>query len=89
MATVSLHNVRKIYPYATLMERRKQRDAKGLAPKRTNLQITDEGVVAVQAFKPSRGGEEKRQSLREEWTDHTASRAQLLSSSHTVTSNSL
>ena len=50
MATVSLHNVRKIYPYATLMERRKQRDAKGLAPKRTNLQITDEGVVAVQAF---------------------------------------
>jgi len=50
MATVSLHNVRKIYPYATLMERRKQRDAKGLAPKRTNLQITEEGVVAVQAF---------------------------------------
>ena len=32
------------------MERRKQRDAKGEAPKRTNLQITEEGVVAVQAF---------------------------------------
>ena len=50
MATVSLHNVKKIYPYATMMERRKQLDAMGEGSGRVNLQITEEGVVAVQAF---------------------------------------
>ena len=50
MATVSLHNIKKVYPYATVMERRKQRDARGEAPGRANLQVTEEGVVAVQAF---------------------------------------
>ena len=50
MATVSLHNVKKVYPYTTVMERRRERNARGEAPGRANLQITEEGVVAVQAF---------------------------------------
>ncbi len=51
MATVSLKNVMKIYPYSGDEERksRKAREKEGIS-KKTNLQITDKGVVAVQQF---------------------------------------
>ncbi len=44
MATVSLKNVKKVYPFSTAEERRK------LGEGSANLQVTAEGVVAVQAF---------------------------------------
>ncbi|MEA4896107.1 MAG: sn-glycerol-3-phosphate ABC transporter ATP-binding protein UgpC [Oscillospiraceae bacterium] len=48
MATVSLKNIKKIYPYT---ESRKKSNEKGAnEPKKHNLQITDEGIVAVQEF---------------------------------------
>jgi multiple sugar transport system ATP-binding protein len=48
MATVTLKDVKKIYPFVSGEGKKKK---KGDAPeKKTNLQITDEGVVAVQAF---------------------------------------
>ncbi len=51
MATVQLKNVKKIYPFVS-GEQKKSRKAKADEPekKKVNLQITDEGVVAVQAF---------------------------------------
>jgi ABC-type sugar transport system ATPase subunit len=45
MATVSLKNIKKIYPNTE-----KKSKKKGAAEKSTNLQITDEGVLAVQDF---------------------------------------
>ena len=49
MATVQLKNIKKVYPYVSGESRKKQkRDA--LPEKKNNLQITDEGVVAVQEF---------------------------------------
>ena len=51
MATVTLKNVKKLYPYMGDEEKkaRKQREKEGVS-KKTNLQITDKGVVAVQEF---------------------------------------
>ena len=49
MATVSLKNVMKIYPHSG--DEKKKKKKKGDAPeKKSNLQITDRGVVAVQQF---------------------------------------
>ena len=44
MATVSLKNIKKVYPFSSAEERIKKGEGSA------NLQITDEGVVAVQAF---------------------------------------
>ncbi len=44
MASVTLKNLKKVYPHA------KQKKKKGEPEKKINLQITDEGVVAVQDF---------------------------------------
>jgi len=52
MATVTLKNVMKIYPYSGDDEKaakKRARKKEGVA-KKTNLQITDKGVVAVQQF---------------------------------------
>ena len=52
MATVTLKNVMKIYPYSGDDEKaakKRARKNEGVA-KKTNLQITDKGVVAVQQF---------------------------------------
>ena len=51
MATLTLKNVKKIYPHSN--EEKKKKPKKGEAPveeKKVNLQITEEGVVAVQEF---------------------------------------
>ena len=48
MATVQLKNIKKIYPYDSGEEKKKK---KGEEPEnQVNLQITEEGVVAVQEF---------------------------------------
>ena len=47
MATLSLKDITKIYPHTSDQKKAKK---KGAEPKKTNLQITDEGVVAVQKF---------------------------------------
>ena len=48
MATVQLVNIKKVYPYSG---EPKKKAKKGAEPeKKINLQITDEGVVAVQEF---------------------------------------
>ena len=51
MATVQLKNIKKVYPFIS-GEQKKPRKKKGDEPekKKVNLQITDEGVVAVQEF---------------------------------------
>ena len=50
MASVTLKNIKKVYPYNG-DDAKKKKKKKGEEPaKKTNLQITDEGVVAVQAF---------------------------------------
>lgn len=51
MATVQLKNVKKVYPYVS-GEGKKKKKKKGEAAeeKKVNLQITDQGVVAVQEF---------------------------------------
>ena len=53
MATVTLKNVKKIYPYSGDDEKQARKMARknteGVA-KKTNLQITEKGVVAVQEF---------------------------------------
>ena len=50
MATVQLKNIKKIYPFVS-GEDKKARKKKAESPERkSNLQITDEGVVAVQEF---------------------------------------
>ena len=52
MAEVKLVNVKKVYPHESKSARKARKDAKANeAPeKKVNLQITDEGVVAVQEF---------------------------------------
>ena len=47
MATVQLKNIKKVYPYIS-GEQKKGKKKADEAPKKINLQITDEGVVAVQ-----------------------------------------
>ena len=51
MAEVQLKNLKKVYPFVSGEQKKKSRK-KGSEPekKKTNLQITDEGVVAVQEF---------------------------------------
>ena len=51
MATVQLKNIKKVYPFVS-GEQKKSRKKKADEPekKKVNLQITDEGVVAVQEF---------------------------------------
>ncbi len=51
MASLTLKNVKKIYPFSGDDEKaNKKKKKKGEEPKKTNLQITDKGVVAVQEF---------------------------------------
>ena len=49
MATVQLRNIKKVYPYIS-GEQKKSRKKNDKPEKKFNLQITDEGVVAVQEF---------------------------------------
>ena len=46
MAEVILKNIKKVYPYQETKKKKK----KGAEEKKTNLQITEEGVLAVQDF---------------------------------------
>ena len=51
MATVQLKNVKKVYPFVSGEEKKKnKKNADEPEKKKVNLQITAEGVVAVQAF---------------------------------------
>ena len=52
MATVSLKNVKKIYPFVSGEEKKSKKKKKDDEPQKekANLQITDKGVVAVQEF---------------------------------------
>ena len=53
MATVTLKNIKKIYPFNSdeVKKNKKKSKKKTEEPeKKVNLQITDEGVVAVQEF---------------------------------------
>jgi len=47
MATVSLRGIKKVYPNT---ENKKKKGKKGEEAKKTNLTITEEGVLAVQDF---------------------------------------
>ena len=54
MASLTLKNIKKVYPFNG-DDAKKKKKKKGEEPaKKTNLQITDEGVVAVQAIWTSR-----------------------------------
>ena len=46
MATLNLKGITKIYPHSGGQKKAK----KGAPEKKTNLQVTDEGVIAVQSF---------------------------------------
>ena len=48
MSTLSLKNITKIYPHSG--DRKKAKKKAGDPEKKTNLQVTEEGVVAVQKF---------------------------------------
>ena len=48
MATVQLKNIKKVYPYISGEQKKSKKNDD--QPKKINLQITDEGVVAVQQF---------------------------------------
>lgn len=52
MATVQLKNIKKVYPFESGEQRKQRKKARGEdeREKNVNLQITDEGVVAVQEF---------------------------------------
>ena len=52
MATVQLKNIKKVYPFISGEDKKKTAKKKADEPekKKVNLQITDEGVVAVQEF---------------------------------------
>ena len=51
MASLTLKNIKKVYPFNGDDAKKNKKKKKGEEPaKKTNLQITDEGVVAVQAF---------------------------------------
>ncbi len=50
MAEVQLRNLKKVYPFVSGEQKRKKKKGAEPEKKKTNLQITDEGVVAVQAF---------------------------------------
>lgn len=50
MSTVQLKNVKKIYPFISGEKKKGKKKAEAPAEKKSNLQITNEGVVAVQEF---------------------------------------
>ncbi|MBR0422386.1 MAG: ATP-binding cassette domain-containing protein, partial [Clostridia bacterium] len=50
MATVQLKNIKKVYPYISGEQKKSKKKADDAPQKKINLQITDEGVVAVQQF---------------------------------------
>ena len=50
MATVQLKNIKKVYPFISGEQKKKKKNADEPEKKKVNLQITDEGVVAVQEF---------------------------------------
>ena len=51
MATVQLKNIKKVYPYISGEQKKSKKKADDQPEKKkVNLQITDEGVVAVQQF---------------------------------------
>lgn len=50
MAEVKLKNIKKVYPLASDEKKNKKHAKKNDEEKKVNLQITDEGVVAVQEF---------------------------------------
>ena len=50
MATVTLKNIKKVYPYSGDDAKKKKKKKTDEPEKKNNLQITDEGVVAVQQF---------------------------------------
>ena len=52
MATVQLKNIKKVYPFVSGEDKKKSKKKKTDEPekKKVNLQITDDGVVAVQEF---------------------------------------
>ena len=51
MASVQLKNIKKVYPYISGEDKKKNKKKNANEPeKKINLQITDEGVVAVQQF---------------------------------------
>jgi multiple sugar transport system ATP-binding protein len=51
MASVQLKNIKKVYPFVSGEQKKKNKKAAADRPeKKVNLQITDEGVVAVQEF---------------------------------------
>ena len=55
MATVQLKNVKKVYPFVSGEDKKKnKKKADEPEKKKVNLQITDEGVVAVKALSLSR-----------------------------------
>ena len=50
MAEVKLKNIKKVYPLASDEKKNKKHAKKNDEEKKVNLQITDEGVIAVQEF---------------------------------------
>ena len=50
MATVQLKNIKKVYPFVSGEGKKKKKKGEEPEKKKVNLQITDEGVVAVQEF---------------------------------------
>ena len=48
MATLNLKNIQKIYPHSN--DQKKAKKKKGEPEKKTNLQVTEQGVIAVQSF---------------------------------------
>ena len=50
MATVTLKNIKKIYPHAEETKKKKPKKGEEQPEKKVNLQITEQGVVAVQEF---------------------------------------
>ncbi len=50
MASVQLKNIKKVYPFVSGEQKKKKKKADEPEKKKVNLQITDEGVVAVQEF---------------------------------------
>ena len=51
MASVTLKNVKKIYPFnGDDAKKKKKKKGEETTEKKVNLQITDKGVVAVQEF---------------------------------------
>ena len=50
MAEVNLVNIKKVYPFVSGEKKNKKKKDEGEPEKKSNLQITDDGVVAVQEF---------------------------------------